>query len=421
MKLSRALIHPATVIAPLRAVIRECMNSGDCVDISTHLPDGIIGDSVLTTELLVEHILCGLRVDKDKGNNEDDDVVADEEQISNDMKNLVLQANWGAVFCSENMVRAVTEDILPELICKHAQDRAREICDSRRDAMSSEKKMKSRRKETSNSHSISSVEAEVDNWIIPLPHTATEVAMAYPSLAELDERSTLSRTKATWNLDGSGDLVCDFCRQTLDIPSFRTKCRKALRIELSRIEGEIRKVDGPVEEVFESTFPEACIFLGLLSRAVRTISSGLDSEQRSMSNKLEKDLLCGPAAGFAARVTGYCLIKYGVQTEFHLSLGSGENKCKQGSWEDTFRQPTNLCQRFFESVYLSRQGINETESGVLDLLRELLPGNVGEDVALMWMFLGSECYEIGTENNSKKCATSGNLEEFICHVEESCL
>jgi len=82
-----------------------------------------------------------------------------------------------------------------------------------------------------------------------------------------------------------------------------------------------------------------------------------------------------------------------------------------------------------QSVFLSctSDGDGGDWKDPLQLLREIMPGNIGVGLARMWIHTGGEHYDGGTKISENDDGTRssfvrpGDMNKFVAHVEENCL
>ena len=440
--LSDSVIDPKVIMAPLEALVEDAITQRGFVDLRTSLPDAVI-----SSEADMHQILGG------DGFKDGISVVCDGE----------------ALFFSTGMVHDIDAKILPAIIEGYGTTRAQEIDDTtgiskkkqnlseddeeviitgaklkkrgKRAGKSSKtlhpdgdgmkKKASAREKRLAKKGDASA--SDESFGVVPLTVVAIRLAEEYPDLRDvqesvspmLDEASAENRT---WEVDDgeTGGPLFEFCRAAIYSPKFIVKCGGAVRAELERIEsrrqgGAVggRSTDAPaarsIEGAFEDVgcFPAACHLVQMLAKLPR-LAAASDEIEEVIVERLEKDFLKGCAAWFTARVTQFCLFKHEVEEGiFAIEDGDGTFSLV-GTGLPEYCQAVDTTMRSFGSSYLTCSPADDGElRDPLPLLRELLPGSVGVELARMWVFCGSDTYQGGRRQ--------GDFDAFLNHVEESCL
>jgi len=147
----------------------------------------------------------------------------------------------------------------------------------------------------------------------------------------------------------------------------------------------------------------------------RTVNDGT-------SSMLERDFLCGCGSDFAKRITQFCLFKHHVEDGmFQFDVGTSNSKSNES---DKFYTPVKIARRSFQKVYLTCTPDNNGNfQDPLQVLRKVLPGNVGVLLARLWILTGGENYEGGIKKTETgiELIRPGNFIAFLGYIEESCL
>lgn len=319
--------------------------------------------------------------------------------------------------------------------------------------------------------------------VVPLLQVAGAIQKAYPMFIDEDfgEEQLLERADefVSWENDddddggdgkggtgngpSSGILVIEFCKQALYNDTFITKCQKAVKAELQRLESTKRskatvsrkdaasKVRS-VEAAFEEVHADICYLIQTQVKfyeSVKTMmmtsstsTSSPTSENQSQEEELnwshvemlERELLEGCCADFTSRITQYCLFKNEEESIFtfqqrtkidnssmkkdndnNSTINDEHDHDDDDDEDDNDITRKNILPACCEPVNI----INVPHGGKkkvflscppprepLPVLRESLPSNMGITLARQWILCGGTCYRGGTrqkdDDNNKE-------------------
>lgn len=410
----QCLINPDTIIAPLQIIVEEIAETETFVDLSLHLPRDIFKCRDDVRSIMNEHILNKLN-----------------------LKGCLVLDDHEAIYFSPTMIDNISNRILAPLIEDFAKTRALEMADEI-ELMKKEtnKSKKSQPKVKSKMPKKKSQENDIgislpNPGMLPIAILVTKITKAYPDLCDIQSTydNDTSYEKVWHNSDeqeGYEGPVYAFCRYALNKDSIIDQlCYDAVEAELEKImasrQGSSLTERGhgaakvrSIEARFEENFPSACYFLQLTSK-ITTLDQTSDETKTS---QFENDML-HLCACFARKITEYCLFKTGLHSD-GLFYFSKDLACID---EGYFYSHVDLTDRHFPSIYLT---CTSAPSGdwrdPLKLLREIMPGGIGVDLARMWILTGDNHYDRGVlTGDSSMITRPGNLSKFFTHVEQSCL
>ena len=361
------------------------------------------------------------------------------------------------VFVSKGMIESIQRKLLPPLIAKHAKGLAKEHSRTEKEkgkrttAVSTRKGGGSERnstgtKKTKNSATTKGrVHNDSDNEesssLLPLTVLVEAILDAYPSLEDIHTTEVDAITPLlSWDEPLTADgPVFELCRKALYTDSFQKACTKALAAEkrvLARTNSAVSarrhgatKAQS-VEEAFEdpTCFAAACYQLQLYVKFLRYAeASGMLEPDALMATKT--DFRKGCCAGFAARVTGYCLFKNeveGIDFTFQTEddLKSNNNDDDDDDDKDTdgmprYCLPVDPDQIRFPKHYLS---CRNTETGErqdpLKVMKRQLPVSIGASAARLWALCGADCVDSKMETTSDN---DPNIDDILSFIEENTL
>lgn len=249
--------------------------------------------------------------------------------------------------------------------------------------------------------------------VISLRDVANFIGNNYSDLKQLQqefEDSSKCEVKLSWNSDEvcrcDGPLI-EFCRAVLYRDAER-KCSRAVRAEVASLEstrhgvtmsdrsvGAAKQMD--IQEEFESSFKDLCHLLQILAKTIENFSTrGLFTSAEITSMK--RELLLGMGSCLARLLTEYCLYRDNVEGAHTFAYSHQDNI------------PAYVSALDFPSFSLQ---CNPADGGKqmnpLQHLRESVPASSGQNLVRMWNI----CSDDNDGDNL--------LEQFISHLEDSCL
>jgi hypothetical protein len=479
------VVSAETILRPLQAVLEEAIAINGFVDLQNHLPIDILEQEEDTRIILEKHVLPDmLKQDESKPN-----AVSTRSESAGV---LVLSSN-GVLFVSSGMIQDIQQKSMPDLIARHAKGRAEYIdttagenrnSQSKSSADLLKKKGGRKGKKGAKAHQEENDTAEDSKDLVPLISVVERLGVDYPELLEVDsqmkealaQRSNPNTTTPflSWetpqNTDGNQErdansslnqsVLCELCRSCLYTDAFTTSCKKALQVELKRIESarmskaSVSRKDAAakvrnVEGAFEEAFVNMCYLLQAHVKFLKYVESsecpgdgGVDSKADLIEN-LTSHLLRGCCADFTSRLTQYCLFKNEVDPGIFQFLRNPSHSDTTAALADTIDSPQNiegllsycapvdLAARQYPSVFLHVVASADPTADVsgkvnepLPLLREVLPGSIGVSLARQWIACGGSCYQGGSkidDDGGTHFTRPGDIDKFMELVEENCL
>ncbi len=420
--LEGCIIHPDVIVAPLQVVVEECIDAGSFVDLSTHLHSDILSNRDDVRSILTKHIL-------NKFDHANGCLVVDDHE---------------AIYFSQAMINDVSNKVLPPIIEDFAKERAVEMADEiekmkkvnvgtkyNKDPKTAAGKSKSKTKLSKKKKDSEGVEDAMihapNPGLIPLQTVVGAITEHCPDLDDIQNHYCSERIEPNWhqpsdNIREYEGPLYEFCRIALNKDScLDSLCHKAVSAELEKIMASKKgnslsaRVQGAakcrsIESQFEENFANACYFLQLVVKMMNVCSPLNGDEVNVMEGNILHHCAC-----FARRITEYCLFKVGLDVDGPFCF---INECDSDAMDENYYySKVDFCQHHVpSSVFLSCTSTSETsdqEKEPLRLLRDLIPGNVGVEVARMWILTGANHYFGGFK--------PGDINKFIKHVEESCL
>ncbi len=401
------------------------MQSKSFVDLSLHISDGVSDEDI---QMLIEKYVF---------------TSMDDDEVSS---GCLLVADGEVLYFSSEMISFIKTQLMPSLIEPYAIRRAKEIFESQDDnepvvvdiveAKSRKKKGKSkghkkRSRKTNDSESIA-------YGIVPLTTISKAVTEQYPDLVDIQETNQAEDgviSDVNWDTEGYHGPLYEFCRNGLRDSKFEKDCEDAIKAELRRLlttqKGKtlqsrkqgVAKV-ASIEKSFENSFKAACISVQIFAKLPRYLLNNTEVSE-VITSKITRAFLCGCGADFCRRITEYCLFKYGVEDGlFHFDEDDDEDEDENTDPSDSFYSEVDVSRRKFPGIHLSCNPCDDGEwTDPLKLLRDELPGPVGVGLARLWILTGGRNYSGGGRVSEDGTVTyrPGNFDQFLTHLEESCL
>lgn len=422
--LEYCIIHPDVIVAPLQVVIEECIDAGSFVDLSVHLHSDILSNRDDVRSILTEHIL-------NKFGNANGCLVVDDHE---------------AIYFSQAMIDDISNKVLPPIIEDFAKERAIEMADEideinkvsvgnkhNKDPLKSKKAAGKSKSKTKLSKKKKASEDDDDVMVhapnpglISLKTVVGAITEHCPDLDDIQNNYCSDRIEPSWHQTSDeipeyeGPLYA-FCRIALNKDSCLDNfCHNAVSAELEKIMASRKgnslsaRAQGAakcrsIECQFEENFANACHFLQLAIKAMNVCSQLTGDEVNLLEGNILHHCAC-----YARRITEYCLFKVGLDVDGPFCfIKDGDSDIMD---ENYYYSKVDICQRHRvpSSVFLScTSETSDQEKDPLRLLRDLMPGNVGVELARMWILTGANHYFGGFK--------PGDINKFLKHVEESCL
>ncbi len=465
--LANCIIHQNIILTPLQAIIEECIEMESFVDLSFHLPSDILcyKDDVRT--IMMDYIVHR-KVEVE--NSTDSDPA--------ERGHYLLLEDEEALYFSRGIINNISVKILQPLIEEYAKSRAKEIVDgiqeskknkslrhhsvvsstsasasvkdgnkSRKNNTMSKNKIKNSKKKAAEDENDNDAIAAPKAGLPPLKMVVQAIGKIYTDLMDIQDSYNNSEKngKSGWCTDqGTGGALKSgplyvFCRCVLNKDSGLEKnCARAVDAEIKKImkmrqgsSTSMSRKQGAmkcqnIEKLFEEHFQTACYYIQLKAKFPQflLVSSDVEVSDDEM-DVIVKDFL-HHCAWFAKRITEYCLFKAGLDVEgvFQFTKDVKNQKDDQKQ-EESFYSPVDVTERFAApSVFLS---CTTDSDDPLQLLREIMPGNIGVGLARMWIYTGGQHYDGGIKfienDGSGRCpfVRPGDMNKFLSHVEENCL
>ena len=431
------------MVSPVEQALIETISSDSFLDLRLHLPNSIM-QYEQDVKMIVEEMALHSVVDA----------------TSEDQGGSTIISGGEALFVSQGMIRHITKIVLPPLVESFAKTHAEEmnsrsaINETREeepDLVSSSKTKRGRKSSKKAKTGMSQTKEGTQSGVVPLVVVAKAVAVEYPDLADMQSRfgpifDDGDPCGPVWEQGGflahsddvGGGLLYELCRSVVYNHEFQSSCELAVQAERERLNSikmsrSVRsRKDGAakmrsVESAFEDPgcYDAACYAIQEHAKFLQYVGTLSDADEK-MTNALKEDFLCGCCADFTGRVTKYCLFRNEVDDglfciESRKEMTSGKNS--ESSLPE-YCQPLDSAARHYPSTKLICFGDSDGEPNLpLPTLREVLPGNVGIQLARTWTLCGGKCYEGGSRvgENGTETIRQGDADGFLRHVEDNCL
>jgi hypothetical protein len=353
---------------------------------------------------------------------------------------VIVAVEDAAKMFSTKLVKEVKVNVLPPLIEKFAIQRAEELfqhSDPEPPATTDDLEdstTKSKKKGKKKSKKVE--ERSVEIGVISILEISGAVLKEYSDIMPEDseERLLSEADSISWDDDEQSDIfVVEFCKIIFFDDDFRSRCEKAVAVELQRLKSAkeskatISRKDAAtkvrnVQSAFEECFTDSCYLIQTMSKFISLASASPLFNEEQLET-LKKEFLTGPCADLTSRITQYCLFKEDSGEFFTFQDESSKIKSdaeKDGSGLPSYCEPMHIALLNYEGTYLSCPPPRDP----LPILRETLPGSVGVSLARQWVLCGGETYKGGLKSgdgDDPDFVRPGDFEGVLPHLEENCL
>lgn len=380
--LPHAIIEPEVICQPLEAAIQSAVMNDGCADLRSLIPLDVASNNDDLKQVTNSCLVDSLKFQPATF----DAFVKGTKIVNTDI----------AIFFSHEMINKSVE-MLDAAIEGYSKQRAKEIVENKIGTGAVEKKGKP------------DAPTPTADVIISLLDVANFIGNNYPDLKKLqqdfEDGSKCDVQHLSWISDRCDGPLIEFCRAAL-YRDAEHKCSRAVRAEVASLEsarhgvsvsdrtvGAAKQMD--IQDEFENSFKDLCHILQILAKTIESFKSK-DLCSSVEINSMKRELLSGTGSCLCRLITEYCLYRNNV--EGGLTFASSH------------QIPAYVSALDFPSFSLH---CNSAEGGKqknpLQHLRESLQGSSGLNLVRMWNICSDD-------NDGDDC-----LEQFISHLEESCL
>jgi E3 UFM1-protein ligase 1 len=408
--LPNSVVNVDVVVAPLIEAVRLAVESTSWLDLKLHLPMDLLVNETTDARILVES-----RV------------------LNDDVSGIVCICSDGALFFSEPMVKAFTDEHLKLLINEMAISRAIELLrmaepdvpsvaydsidvngSNRMSSLTGKEKRKGRKSGKDSSPEDVFISSD-DIGEFPIDGIVEALFELYPDLS---------------HLESSSDVLRATCQKAFFTDDLESLWNASVRRELQLRVSDKKSVSGSIgqcvvaacgyksiEIAFEDPgcFATSCYLIQAKAKFVLYALQFSDRISDEMKHQLKLDFLDTCCLDFVYRITRYALFKKNVEDGI-FQFGPAE------CGTSTFYDPVDLVSSSYPKIFLS---CLSKRNDALAILQEELPAGVGSALAKLWTLCGEAHFQrdkTRTDKNlSKIDAGVESVECFLSNARENCL
>lgn len=400
--LVHTIIDPEIICQPLEVAIQSAALNFGYADLRSLIPLDVASNNDD-----VEQIINGCLVDALKSQQ-------DTATFDALMKGTTIINADIALFFSHDMNKESVQ-MLDAEIERYSKQRAKEIVDNKIGTGACGKKGKPAYGSTA-----------VD--MISLREVVNCIGNNYPDLKQSQQEyeggsSCKCESSLSWISDQVGRCdgpLIEFCRTVLH-RDVECKCSRAVRAEVASLEstrqgvsvsdravGAATQMD--TQEEFETSFKDLCHLLQIMSKTIENFNAR-DLFTSAEITSMKRECVAGIGSCLARLLTEYCMYRNNVEGSRTFAYS---------------RQDNNIISSIGTQAHVSALGFpsyslqfNPADGGEqknpLQCLRETLPGSSGLNLINLWKVCSNARVEDGNKDGDEL------LEQFISHLEDSCL
>mmetsp|Transcript_24032 Transcript_24032/g.37666 ORF Transcript_24032/g.37666 Transcript_24032/m.37666 type:complete len:803 (+) Transcript_24032:2-2410(+) len=398
--LAHTVIDPGIICQPLEVAIQSAALNFGYADLRALIPLDVASNNDD-----VEQVINGCLVDALK-------LQQDTATYDAFMKGTTIINTDIALFFSHDMSKESVK-MLDEEIERYSKQRAKEIVDNKIGMDAFGKKGKP----------AISPPGSTDTNVISLREVVNCIGNNYPDLKQSQQEYEVGSCESSlsWTSEEVGSCdgpLIEFCRTVL-YRDVECKCSRAVRAEVASLEstrhgvsvsnravGAAKQMD--TQEEFETSFKDLCHLLQIMSKTIENFSAR-DLFTSEEITSMKRELISGMGSCLARLLTEYCMYRNNVEAARTFAYSHQDNNITS-----SIGTPAHVSALDFPSFSLQ---FNPADGGQqnnpLQHLRESLPGSSGLNLVRLWKIC-SDDYD-GDKDGDEL------LEQFISHLEDSCL